>query len=707
MADHQHLQVGQRVGLRQELLGLSGHVAGDEQVEVPGGGQGGEPLLVQIAGGQQGRIDGEDSLAQGDTGGLGDEHHGHAPALRQGHQAVADAVFVLDVRQVECVHRQAGQDLRKAVGVVSVVMGDDHGGQTADAGALQRVGGHRAGVHVGVAAAAVHQRRFAAGAQGHALPLPHVQHGGAERAVPLPVDVEPQAGGQGQHRQGGGQGVLALAVRGDGAADKGGVYIQQPHPEVHVGKVHRVVGYGQQQMGRPEDVFDQQKGHIARDMAQGRPHKAQEGGDEGRHEGVARGGHSQQSGQGRNKGQDVEVIGRQRCGEHQRAQGSGQVGGDEGQHGSDGAVSAAIPGGEALIEPPGQQHHAQRGGKTELQTDAAHGVGVHQQDDRQGGGQAGQRVAAPPEQGRTEQKQLHDTGAGHGGRQAGEQHIEHQHRRGHGAQGAAAGGRDQQGQQGDKEGAVQAGDGEDVGQARLLHGHVVLLRQQGLVAGELGGKEAQHGGVVPQLGQLVPQGFGGVLGRIAQGHILGGLHRQGIPVVQQGVDAAGAELPQVAVADGGHVVPPGRAGELVAGAEGKQVVIAVVDGLRAGKAAEADGDLRAVHRGLRPVADGGGEVVLPAAEGLHRLADEGAVGGEIQKRKRQGQEHQQDAAEVGRSPAQQRPQEGHQGQRPGGVELPAVPGQEGEEQSGGKGEANSGQNAHTLSPPPVVLSEVL
>ena len=193
------------------------------------------------------------------------------------------------------------------------------------------------------------------------------------------------------------------------------------------------------------------------------------------------------------------------------------------------------------------------------------------------------------------------------------------------------GGRDEQGQQGDEEGAVQAGDGEDMGQSRLLHGHVVRLRQQGLVAGELGGEEAQHGGVVPQLGQLVTQGLGGVLRRIAQGHIRGGLHREGIAVIQQGVDTAGAELPQVAVADGGHIVPPGRAGECIAGAEGQQVVIAVVDGLRAEEAVEADRDLRAALRGLRPIADGGGEVVLPAAEGLHRLADEGPVGAEVQE----------------------------------------------------------------------------
>ncbi len=306
---------------------------------------------------------------------------------------------------------------------------------------------------------------------------------------------------------------------------------------------------------------------------------------------VARGGHGQQSGQGRDEGQNVEVIRRQRCGEHQCAQCGGEVGGQEGQRDSDGAVSAAIPAGEALIEPPRQQHHAQRGGEAELQADAAHGIGVHQQDDCQCGGQAGQRVAAPAEQRRAQQKELHDAGTGHGGRQAGEQHIEHQHRRSHGAQSAAVGGRDEQGQQGDEEGAVQAGDGEDMGQSRLLHGHVVRLRQQGLVAGELGGEEAQHGGVVPQLGQLVTQGLGGVLRRIAQGHIRGGLHREGIAVIQQGVDTAGAELAQIAVADGSHIVPPGRAGECIAGAEGQQVVIAVVDGLRAEEAVEADRDL--------------------------------------------------------------------------------------------------------------------
>ena len=66
---------------------------------------------------------------------------------------------------------------------------------------------------------------------------------------------------------------------------------------------------------------------------------------------------------------------------------------------------------------------------------------------------------------------------------------------------------------------------------------------------------------------------------------------------------------------------------------------------------QAQRDLRAVLCGLRPVTDGSGEVVLCAAEGLHRLADKGAVGGKIQEGDRQGQQDQQTAAEVGRPAA--------------------------------------------------------
>ena len=127
-----------------------------------------------------------------------------------------------------------------------------------------------------------------------------------------------------------------------------------------------MVRHSQQQMGQPQDISDQQKRDISHDMAQGRPDKAQEGRDEGGHEGVACGGHGQQSSQGRDERQNVEVVRRQRCGEHQCAQCGGEVGGRKGDHPSEGAAFAAIPAGKALIEPPGEQHHAQRSGKAEL-----------------------------------------------------------------------------------------------------------------------------------------------------------------------------------------------------------------------------------------------------------------------------------------------------------------------------------------------------
>ena len=195
-----------------------------------------------------------------------------------------------------------------------------------------------------------------------------------------------------------------------------------------------------------------------------------------------------------------------------------------------------------------------------------------------------------------------------------------------------------------------------MGQSRLLHGHIVLLRQQRLVAGQLGGKKSQHGGVIPQLGQLVPQDLGGTLGQVTEISGQAGLHLRLAAGIQQNVDAPGAELAQVAVADGGHIIPPGRPGDGVAGSERQQVAVTVIDGLCAGKAMQTKRDLRAVFRLLRPVVYGGGKAVLRAAQGLHRLADKGAVGGKIQEGDRQGQQDQQTAAEVGRPAAQQRPQ---------------------------------------------------
>ena len=176
-----------------------------------------------------------------------------------------------------------------------------------------------------------------------------------------------------------------------------------------------MVRHRQQQIGQPQDISDQQKRNVSHDMAQGRPDKAQEGRDKGGHEGVPRGGNGQQPSQGRDERQNVEIVRRQRRGERQRTQRSGQISGHKGDHPLEGTAFAAIPAGEGLIQAARQQHHTQCGGKAELQAHAAHGIGIGQQDHRQSGGQTGQRVAAPPEQRREQQEYLHDAGPDHRG----------------------------------------------------------------------------------------------------------------------------------------------------------------------------------------------------------------------------------------------------------------------------------------------------
>ena len=159
MAHHQHLHVRQGVCLCQPPLRGACHIAGDEDVEIPRRRQCRQALLVQVALRLHRRIDRQRHLPQCQLFRIRYEHHVRTLLLRQRHQPLPHAVFVLDIRQVQRVHRQPRQQRIQAVGMIGVVVGHHHALQPVQSHALQPIRRHAAGVHIAVAAAAVHQRR--------------------------------------------------------------------------------------------------------------------------------------------------------------------------------------------------------------------------------------------------------------------------------------------------------------------------------------------------------------------------------------------------------------------------------------------------------------------------------------------------------------------------------------------------------------------
>ena len=293
MADHQHLYIRQGIGFHQLFLGAAGHIAGNEQIKVSGTGQRCQAQLVQIAAGLHRRIDGQNGIAQRIGRLL--RHIGHLRALllRQRHQTLPNAILILDVRQVDRLHRDTAQHLVQTVGVIGVVVGHHHSAQFPDAHAVQRVGGQTAGVFIAVAAAAVHQCRLTAGGQNDALALSHIQRQGGQYAVLIVLTVDPDGRRQRQHRQCRCQQVFPLAVRRGGTADKGRVQKQQPVDEIGIGEIHRVIAPGHHAVGDPQNVPHQRPGDPTQQASQRQPHKAQQHRHKGSHEAPSRRRHRQ------------------------------------------------------------------------------------------------------------------------------------------------------------------------------------------------------------------------------------------------------------------------------------------------------------------------------------------------------------------------------------------------------------------------------
>ena len=106
----------------------------------------------------------------------------HAVALGERFDLIAVTLARVDIGKVDGIDIHARKERGKAVGVVLVIMRQHHGVERRPCGA-QIVRRDRAGVDVGIFAAAIHERRVALGNEQHALPLPHVERDDVQPAL--------------------------------------------------------------------------------------------------------------------------------------------------------------------------------------------------------------------------------------------------------------------------------------------------------------------------------------------------------------------------------------------------------------------------------------------------------------------------------------------------------------------------------------------
>ena len=164
MAHHKDLQIRQVVLPDQRQLRLPGHIARNKQVKIAAAAQVCQSLLVGIAR-AHGRENREAALPQGNGLFFCDEQHLSAVLLGQSHQFIPHAVVVLYLRQIEPFNFHPAEQLRQAVGVVSMEVGYGHRRQAAHLHTAQ-LREHLLGrMLVAVAAAAIHQDSIVAGQQ--------------------------------------------------------------------------------------------------------------------------------------------------------------------------------------------------------------------------------------------------------------------------------------------------------------------------------------------------------------------------------------------------------------------------------------------------------------------------------------------------------------------------------------------------------------
>ena len=156
----------------------------------------------------------------------------------------------------------------------------------------------------------------------------------------------------------------------------------------------------------------------------------------------------------------------------------------------------------------------------------------------------------------------------------------------------------------------------------------------------------------------------------------------------------------IAVEMGGRL-PLGRARDRVTRSGRQQLRFAIQHGPGPMIALQLHRDLGTALRSLRPITNGGGKVRRRTAAVLYRLAHQVIIPGKIGQRYRQWQQDQQPPAKIFLLACSKQPRKRQQQNAPGGIQLPAGPGQQcRQEDTGREGKPDGGQYAHRSLPSP-------
>ena len=238
-------------------------------------------------------------------------------------------------------------------------------------------------------------------------------------------------------------------------------------------------------------------------------------------------------------------------------------------------------------------------------------------------------------------------------------------------------------------------------QACLLHGQIVSVVHSGLVPGKLRCQESADTRVIPDSGHLLAESFARPLGQPAQGIPITRRQTHILTAIQQRIHAPGVKMGHIIAVEMGGRLPLGRARDRVTRSGRQQLRFAIQHGPGPMIALQFHCDPGAALRGLRPIANGCGKVRRRTAAVLYRLAHHVVIPGKIGQRYRQRQQDQQPPAKIFLLACSKQPRKRQQQNAPGGIQLPAGPGQQcRQEDTGREGKPDGGQNAHRSLPSP-------